>query len=74
MPEDPPPTSPTTPHPHPQYDVILKCMRFPLQGFYDFIVSLFVTYEKPCKNLFALKFEVSEYLNFVFVFFKVATE
>lgn len=62
------------PPPHPQYDVILKCMRFPLQGSYDFIVCLFVTYEKPCKNLFALKFEVSEHLNFVFVFFKVATE
>lgn len=38
-PEDPthfptPPLPPTL-----QYDVILKCMRFPFQGFYDFIVS-----------------------------------
>lgn len=53
----------------PQYDVILKCMRlryFPLQGFYDFIVPLFEIYKKPCKTLFALKFKVSEWLNFVY--------
>lgn len=83
MPEDPtPPTSTfthTTPNPliHPQYDVILKCMRLrppsspsprPLTVslvYRSFICDVW----KPCKTLFALKFRY----NFNLVF-KVATQ
>lgn len=57
-----------------KYDVILKCMRLrnpPLQGFYDFIVPLYVVSEK--KNLADLVCtEVPERLHFGFK--KIATE
>lgn len=70
MPEDPPPPPrshiPNHPPPHtpPQYDVILEMHEISLFKFSEFKVSLFVTCEKPCKDLFALKFKNFTITNF----------
>lgn len=73
----PSPTSLITPTPRsPQYDVMLELHEISPFNFSECKVSLFVTYDKPCKDLFALFFEKKKFSipNFFFFFERGSTE